>query len=91
MKKCVLSDNTPIEVILLKIKQFHLLHGIVSAVNSEIFARILFSRIALKDIFAAFKLRHYLRHDLPISVNDRVILLFREGLIFTKLRICKVL
>ena len=31
-----------------------------------------------------------LRHDLPISVNDRVILLFREGLIFTKLRICEV-
>ena len=31
-----------------------------------------------------------LRHDLPISVNDRVILLFREGLIFTKLRMCEV-
>ena len=27
-------------------------------VNSEIFARILFSPIALKDIFAAFKLRN---------------------------------
>ena len=31
-----------------------------------------------------------LSHDLPISVNDRVILPFREGLIFRKLRICKV-
>ena len=31
-----------------------------------------------------------LRHDLPISVNDREILLFREGLIFTKLHICEV-
>ena len=29
-----------------------------------------------------------LRQDLPISVNDRVILPFREGFIFTKLRIC---
>ena len=28
-----------------------------------------------------------LKHDLPVSVNDRVILSFREGLIFTKLRI----
>ena len=28
-----------------------------------------------------------LRHDLPISVNDRVILSFREGLIATKLPI----
>ena len=28
-----------------------------------------------------------LRQDLPISINDRVILPFREGFIFTKLRI----
>ena len=42
-------------------------------VNSEIFARILFSRIALKDIYVMFKL-----HDKGISVNDRVILSFRE-------------
>ena len=28
-----------------------------------------------------------LRHDLPISVNDIVILSFREGLIFRKVRI----
>ena len=30
-----------------------------------------------------------LRQDLPISINVRVILPFREGFIFTKLRICK--
>ena len=31
-----------------------------------------------------------LRQDLPILINDRVILPFREGFIFTKLRICEV-
>ena len=31
-----------------------------------------------------------LRHDLPISLNDRVVLLFREGLTFSKLPICEV-
>ena len=31
-----------------------------------------------------------LRRDLPILVNDSVILLFREVLIFTKLHICEV-
>ena len=30
------------------------------------------------------------RQDLPKSINDRVILPFREGFIFTKLRICEV-
>ena len=30
-----------------------------NTVNSESFARILFSRIALKDIFATFKFRDY--------------------------------
>ena len=29
-----------------------------------------------------------LGHDIPISVNDRVILTFREGFNFTKLRMC---
>ena len=43
-------------------------------VNSEIYARILFSRIALKDKFATFKIRNL------GMVNDRVISLFREGL-----------
>ena len=28
--------------------------------------------------------------DLPISINERVILPFREGFIFTKLRTCEV-
>ena len=31
-----------------------------------------------------------LRQDLPISINDRVKLPFREGFIFTELRICEV-
>ena len=31
-----------------------------------------------------------LRKDLPISINDSVIFPFREGFIFTKLRICEV-
>ena len=31
-----------------------------------------------------------LRKDLPISINDRVTLTFREGFIFTQLRICEV-
>ena len=30
-----------------------------------------------------------LRQDLPISINDRVVLPFPEGFIFTKLRICE--
>ena len=49
-------------------------------VNSEIFARTLFSPIALNDIFATLKNRDYLEHDLPVSVNGRVIMSFREGL-----------
>ena len=55
-----------------------------NTVNREIFARILFLRIALKS---------YLRlgHDLPISVNKRVIhKAFREDFIFRKLHICEV-
>ena len=31
-----------------------------------------------------------LKQDLPISINDRVILPFREGFIFMKLGICEV-
>ena len=30
------------------------------------------------------------RHDLNVSVNNRLNLIFREGFIFTKLRICEV-
>ena len=43
---------------------------------------ILFFQIALKDIFAT-------RDDLPISVNDRIILPFCEDFIFRKLRILR--
>ena len=53
-------------------------------VNQEIFARILFSRIAVKDIFAT------LDHDLCVSVNYRVISLFHEDFIFMKLHILEV-
>ena len=59
-------------------------------VNSEIFARILLSQIAFKDIFATLK-NSRLEHDLPVSVNDRVIWPFREGFSFAKLRTCEVL
>ena len=45
----------------------------------EIFARILFSRTAFKHVFAMLKSR--LGHDLPMSVNDRVISPFREDFI----------
>ena len=48
----------------------------------EIFARIIFSQIALKDIFATLKIRGDVknsrqRHDLPSSVNDTVFMPFR--------------
>ena len=49
-------------------------------VDSEIFASILFSRIALKDILVMCKIRQCLL----ISINDRVILPFREGFIFMR-------
>ena len=49
----------------------------IGTVNSEI-----------SRIFASLKIR--LGHDLPTSVNDRVILPFRKGLIFMKLRANKV-
>ena len=58
-------------------------------VNPEIFARILFSRMALKDILATLKIRNK-GHDFPISVKDRIILPFHEDFIFTKLHICEV-
>ena len=50
-------------------------------VNYDFFARILFPRIALKDIFAKLK-NSQLAHGLPTSVNDRVIPPFRKGFIF---------
>ena len=43
-----------------------------------IFAKILFSQIALK--YVSYVKNSRLRQDLPISINDRVILPFREGL-----------
>ena len=54
-------------------------------VHPEIFARTLFSRIALKDIAYLRRSNSLLGHDLPISVTDRVISPFREDFLFTKL------
>ena len=53
--------------------------------NLEIFAM----RISLQDIFATLKMRDL--REFPTIVNDRVILPFREGFIFAKLRIREVL
>ena len=49
--------------------------------NLEIFVRILISQITSKGIFATLKIR--LGHDLPTSVNDRMISSFREGFILS--------
>ena len=46
--------------------------------------RILFSRISLKDIICYIN-NSGLGHDLPKSVNNRVISPFCKGFIFTKL------
>ena len=43
-----------------------------NTVNSEIFARILLSQKASKDIHV-YKRLSQLGHDLPITVNDRVL------------------
>ena len=58
----------------------------IGTVNSEIFARVLFSQKELKVIFATLKNFLLLGHDLQVSVNDRVIAQNREDLIFTKFR-----
>ena len=57
--------------------------------NPEIFARILFSRIALKDIFCDAK-NSRLEHDLHISLSGREISAFCGDFIFSKLHICEV-
>ena len=59
-----------------------------TTVDSEVFERILFSPIALNDISDVKKF--VIRQDLHISINDRVILPFLSGFIFTKLHICEV-
>ena len=57
-------------------------------VNSDIFARTLFSRIAFKDIIICDVKISRLGHNLPLSVKRQsgFISSFREGYIFTKLR-----
>ena len=60
-----------------------------ATVNSEIFARIKFSRIALKDIFATSKIREkgiiYLESDLATSSGFYFHETFRENKIFAKI------
>ena len=54
-------------------------------VNSEIFARILFSRISLKGIFTTLKFATRFTYISKRQID----LTFREDFIFTKLRICE--
>ena len=54
-----------------------------NTVSSKFFVRIFNSQIALKNM--------RLKHDLPTSVNSRMIMPFHEGFIFVKLHIGKVL
>ena len=56
----------------------------LTTVNLEFFARILFSRIALKDIFVKLNIRD-LGHDIHISVNDRANSAFHEDFV---LKLC---
>ena len=53
-------------------------------IKKYIFARILFSRIALKGIFAMLKISDLGMIYLPVN---RMISTLREGFVFTKLRI----
>ena len=58
-------------------------------VNLEIFENLISKKSVKKKPIRDIKnLR--LEHDLPVSLNNRVILLFRESFIFMKLRICEV-
>ena len=61
-------------------------------VNSEIFLKILFLRITLKEMFVMLKNRDWsmIHVHVPTSVNCREISPFCEGFIFMKLRICEV-
>ena len=67
----------------------HVYTGKHNTVNSEIFARILFSRIlALKVIFTTLKNRDYGMIYL-YQKTDRMISPFREGYIFTNFTYAK--
>ena len=65
--------------------------------SGDKFEYCLFGNFRENFIFANSIKRHIsdvkksrIKQDLPLSINDRVILPFREGFIFTKLRICEV-
>ena len=60
-------------------------------VTSEIFSRVLFPRITLKDIFATLQIRDYdMIYNVITSVGGRVISPFCEVFIYTKLCIREV-
>ena len=59
------------------------------AVNPEILAIIFIFANSLKRHICDVK-SSQLGHDIPISVNNRVILPFSKGFIFMKLHICEV-
>ena len=65
-------------------KRTRVVTGRYSTVNPEIFARILFSRIASKDIITTLIFAR-LGHDLSRSVNDRVISTFARILFSRKI------
>ena len=59
-------------------------------VDSEIFRENFIFANSIKRHISDVK-NSRLRQELPISINDRVILSFHEGFISTKLRICEVM
>ena len=61
-----------------------------TTVNSEMFAGILYFPNSIKRHICNVK-NSQLGDDIPISVNNRVIVPFSEGFNFWKLRICEVL
>ena len=70
-----------------------LLANVISTENSCIGLYCRFGNFRKNFIFANSikrQISDVKKQDLPISINSRVILQFREGFIYTKLRICKV-
>ena len=70
-----------------RVQDYKNLHISLNTVNPEIFAIILFSRIALKYIFTTLKNHDYGMIYLPISVNDRVISAFHDFILRSKNKI----
>ena len=65
--------------------------GQLCTVDSEMFAKnFIFANSIKRHIYNIDVKNLQLWPDLPISLNERVILPFRKGFIFTKLGICEV-